>query len=48
MELQTLLAFLIVLLAVGYVGRKLWRTMRSARVQGGGSSGCGDGGCGCG
>lgn len=48
MELQTILALIIVLLALAYVGRRFWRTVRAARAESGGTTGCGDGGCGCG
>ena len=49
MDVQTLLAILVVLLAAGYVARRAWRTLRpavrSSSSDGGGS--CGSG-CGCG
>lgn len=51
MDLQTLLALLVVLLAVAWVGRHLWRTLRPAVRSGAGGGddpGCGGGGCGCG
>ena len=52
MDLQTILALLVVLGAVAYVGRRLWRTVRPAvRASSGGDGGdggdCGSG-CGCG
>ena len=49
MELQTLLALLIVLAAVAYVGRRAWRTVRASRARvAGGGTGCGPDDCGCG
>ena len=51
MDLQTLLALLVVLAAVAWIGRRAWRTLRTARARpagGGESDGCGPGGCGCG
>lgn len=49
MDLQTILALLLVLGAVAYVGRRAWRTLRPAvrSSSGGGDDGCGSG-CGCG
>ena len=49
MDLQTLLAILVVLLAAGYVARRAWRTLRPAvrSSSGGDDDGCGSG-CGCG
>jgi len=44
MDVQTLLALLLVLLAVAYVARRFWRTLRPARS---GGADCGTG-CGCG
>jgi len=43
MDVQTLLALLVVAAAVVYVARRSWRTMRAAR---GGDAGCGSS-CGC-
>ena len=48
MDLQTVLALLLVLLAAGYVARRAWRTLRPAvRPSSGDDGGCGTG-CGCG
>jgi hypothetical protein len=48
MDLQTILALLVVLGAVAWVGRRLWRTLRPAvRPSSGGGGDCGSG-CGCG
>ena len=44
MELQTLLALLVVLAAAGWLGRRTWRTVRTARRTA--EAGCGQG-CGC-
>jgi hypothetical protein len=44
MELQTLLALLLVAAAVLYVGRRAWRTLRAARATA--DDGCGSS-CGC-
>ena len=44
MDVQTLLALLLVLLAVAYVARRFWRTLRPARR--GAAADCGSG-CGC-
>ena len=46
MALQTLLALLVVAVAVAYVARRFWRTVRGGRASGEGD-GCGAGGCGC-
>ena len=43
MDVQTLLALLIVAAAIVYVGRRSWRTMRASRA---GNAGCGSS-CGC-
>ncbi|HYH79961.1 MAG TPA: hypothetical protein VEX86_09185 [Longimicrobium sp.] len=46
--MQTLLAGLIVLAALAYVGRRAWRTLAAARTpKGGDGPGCGSD-CGCG
>ena len=48
MDVQTILALLVVLGAVAYVARRAWRTLRPAvRPSSGGDDGCGSG-CGCG
>lgn len=49
MDVQTLLAILVVLLAAGYVARRAWRTLRPAVRSSSGDDGgsCGSG-CGCG
>ena len=49
MDLQTILALLLVLGAVAYVARRAWRTLRPAvrSSSGGDGDGCGSG-CGCG
>ena len=48
MDLQTILALLLVLVAAGYVARRAWRTLRPAvRPSSGDDAGCGSG-CGCG
>ena len=48
MDLQTILALLLVLGAVSYVARRAWRTLRPAvRSSSGDDPGCGSG-CGCG
>ena len=47
MDVQTILALLLVLLAVGYVARRAWRTLRPAVRSSAGDDGCGSG-CGCG
>lgn len=44
--LQTLVAGLIVLAALAYVGRRAWRTVAAGRARPG--DGCGSGDCGCG
>ena len=44
---QSILVLLLVLAAAAYVGRRLWRTLRPARVDAAGGAGC-DAGCGCG
>jgi hypothetical protein len=46
MEMQTLLALLIVLAAAAYMGRRLVRTVRGARPDAD-DGGCASGGCGC-
>lgn len=46
MEMQTLLALLIVLAAAAYMGRRLVRTVRGARPDAA-DGGCASGGCGC-
>ena len=43
--MQTLIIVLAVALALGFVARRAWRTLRPAVA--GGKAGCGDG-CGCG
>jgi hypothetical protein len=43
---QTLIAVVLVLGAVAYLGRRFWRQMASARGKG--DAGCASGGCGCG
>jgi hypothetical protein len=45
MDVQSLLALLVVLLAVAYVARRMWRTLRSARARDAATA-CGSG-CGC-
>ena len=45
--LQTLIAGMIVLAALAYVGRRAWRTVAASRGAKGGDGGCG-GDCGCG
>lgn len=40
--IQTLIIAVLVLAALGYVGRRAWRTLRPSK-----QAGCGDG-CGCG
>ena len=47
MDVQTILALLVVLLAVGYVARRAWRTLRPAVRPSSSDGGCGPG-CGCG
>ena len=44
MDVQTLLALLLVVAALAYLGRRTWRTVRAARKTAG--AGCGTG-CGC-
>ena len=44
MDVQTLLALLVVVAALAYLGRRTWRTLRAARKTAG--DGCGTG-CGC-
>lgn len=47
MDLQTLLALLIVLAAFAYMGRRVVRTVRAARPDSVSGGGCASGGCGC-
>ena len=44
MDAQTLLALLLVVAALAYLGRRTWRTLRATRKAAG--EGCGTG-CGC-
>ena len=49
MDVQTLLALLVVLVAAGYVARRAWRTLRPAvRPPSSGDGGSCGSGCGCG
>ena len=42
--MQTVIVALIVIAALAYVGRRLWRTLRPAKAAAGCDSGCGCGG----
>ncbi len=46
MDAQTIIALLVVLAAVLYMGRRAWRTLRPAGVKDG-DAGCGGSSCGC-